>query len=110
MEHGLVCILVSSASEQEECATGDERRMTRNLKRYIAAVTIAAALSTLAPAASSFFVFSSFPAPPSRGGMSVIHKTAAVPGWMTEVSAGQAVPEQSAMADETRSNSGAAPI
>jgi hypothetical protein len=83
--------------------------MTRSLKRGIAAISLAAALSTVGPAASSFFAFSSFQ-PPARGGMSVVHKTAIVPDWLAEISASQALKNQSAMADETRLKTAEAPI
>jgi hypothetical protein len=84
--------------------------MARSVKRGIAAITIAVALSTLGPATSSYFAYSGFRTPPSLGGMSVAYKTAIVPDWLTEITARQALNQESMAAAEVRFKSAEAPI
>jgi hypothetical protein len=80
-------------------------------KRVLTAMTLAAAISTLGPAASSFYAFSSDfrPKISLSGGTSVVYKSGALPDWMADTKAGTPV-NRSVFACETHRGFDSAPI
>jgi hypothetical protein len=74
----------------------------------MAALAIALSLSTIGPATSSFFAYSSFHSPAMRGGTSVAYQSQAVPDWLADIWANQR--RQSAMASDIPPSSAEAPI
>ena len=71
-------------------------------KRALTAMTLAAAISTLGPVASSFYAFSSDfrPKMSPLGGTSILYKSGLLPGWMVDIKAGAKV-NRSVFAGET---------
>jgi len=80
-------------------------------KRVLTAMTLAAAISTLGPAASSFYAFSSDfrPTISLPGGTSIVYKSGPLPGWMADIKAGTPV-NRSVFARETHRGFDSAPI
>ena len=86
--------------------------MTRILKRSLAAIALAAAVSTLGPAASAFFAFSNdFRSNlPDRGGTSTIYKNGDIPGWIVEAMTRAYRPTESALNSEGQPTNNTAPL
>ena len=75
------------------------RTLKHGVKRGLAAIVFAAAVSTLGPAVSSFVAFSSEFRPhiPDRGGTSIVYKNGQIPGWITEAMGGRSAEVGSAL-------------
>jgi len=75
------------------------RTFKHGVKRGLTAVVLAAALSTLGPAASSFLAFSSAFRPhiPEWGGTSIVYKNGQIPGWIIDAMAGRSTEAESAL-------------
>jgi len=78
------------------------RVLKHGLKRSLAAIALAAALSTLGPAASSFIVFSTDFRPPilDRGGTSIAYKNGEIPAWIIAAMTRASAPTETALNNE----------
>jgi hypothetical protein len=77
------------------------RVLKPRLKRSLTAIALAAAISTLGPAANSFFAFSSdFRPLIPRSGTSVVYENGEIPAWIIAAITRASAPTESALNNE----------
>jgi hypothetical protein len=78
------------------------RVLKHRLKRSLTAIALAAAISTLGPAANSFFAFSSDfrPLIPNRGGTSIVYENGEIPAWIIAAITRASAPTETALNNE----------